>query len=133
MLAGANWSDCGRTASRYADDRAVSGGVCGECSACGVGGGDGAGAAPAGKKRAAGEARGVVNVGFTHDFAQRAGHISVDGHLDRVEDAIRVAQAFGRTLNHGWELTGGGDGVFALGLEWRDAAALEWACRCFER
>src|SRR3984957_13274403 len=36
----------------------------------------GAGAA-AGKKRAGGGARGIVNVGFTHDFVQRAGHISV--------------------------------------------------------
>ena len=82
------------------------------------------GAAPAGKRRAAGEARGVVNVGFTHDFAQRAGHISVDGHLDRVEDAIRVAQAFGRMLNHGWELTGGA--TASLRWDWNGVTPRHW-------
>jgi len=82
------------------------------------------GAAPAGKRRAAGEARGAVNVGFTHDFAQRAGHISVDGHLDRVEDAIRVAQAFGRMLNHGWELTGGA--TASLHWDWNGVTPRHW-------
>jgi AsmA family len=78
----------------------------------------------AAKKRAVSEARGVVNVGFTHDFAQRAGHISVDGHLDRVEDAIRVAQAFGRTLNHGWELTGSANA--SLHWDWNGANSRHW-------
>ena len=82
------------------------------------------GAAPAGKRHAAGEARGVVNVGFTHDFAQRAGHISVDGHLDRVEDAIHVAQAFGRMLNHGWELTGGA--TASLRWDWSAVTPRHW-------
>src|ERR1700722_12879266 len=83
----------------------------------------GAGAA-AGKKRAVGEARGIVNVGFTHDFVQRAGHISVDGHLDRVEDAIHVAQAFGRMLNHGWELTGGA--TASLHWDWNGVTPRHW-------
>jgi len=78
----------------------------------------------AGKKRAASEARGVVNVGFTHDFAQKAGRISVDGHLDRVEDAIRIAQAFGRTLNHGWELTGGANA--SLHWDWNGVTPRHW-------
>ncbi len=77
-----------------------------------------------GKKRAVSEARGVVNVGFTHDFAQRAGHISIDGHLDRAEDGIRVAQAFGRMLNHGWELTGSATG--SLHWDWNGAAPRHW-------
>ena len=81
-------------------------------------------AGAAGKKRAANEARGAVNVGFTHDFDQRAGHITVDGHLDRVEDALRVAQAFGRTLNHGWELTGGA--MASLHWDWNGATPRHW-------
>jgi hypothetical protein len=84
----------------------------------------GAGAAVALKKRAVGEARGVVNVGLTHDFSVRAGHLSVDGHLDRVEDALRVAQAFGRTLNHGWELTGAASA--SLHWDWNGATPRHW-------
>jgi AsmA-like protein len=76
------------------------------------------------KKRGGVEGRGVMNVGFTHDFSQRAGHISVDGHIDRAEDALRVAQAFGRTLNHGWELTGGA--TASLHWDWNSAAPRHW-------
>jgi hypothetical protein len=78
----------------------------------------------AGKKRVPVEGQGVLNVGFTHDFAQRAGHITVDGHLDRVEDALRVAQAFGRTLNHGWELTGAA--TASLHWDWNGATPRHW-------
>jgi AsmA family len=83
-----------------------------------------AGALGAGKKRPVSEARGVVNVGFTHDFAQRAGHITIDGHLDRAEDGIRVAQAFGRMLNHGWELTG--SATASLHWDWNGLAPRHW-------
>ncbi|HUE43135.1 MAG TPA: AsmA family protein [Candidatus Sulfotelmatobacter sp.] len=77
-----------------------------------------------GKKRVLVEGHGVVNVGFTHDFAQRAGHITVDGHLDRMEDGLLVAQAFGRTLNHGWELTGAA--TAALHWDWNGATPRHW-------
>jgi uncharacterized protein involved in outer membrane biogenesis len=76
------------------------------------------------KKRASSEARGVVNVGLTHDFGVRAGHITVDGHLDRVEDGLRVAQVFGRTLNHGWELTGAA--TASLHWDWNGATPRRW-------
>lgn len=76
------------------------------------------------KKRATSEARGAVNVGFTHDFGIRAGHISVEGHVDRVEDALRVAQAFGRTLNHGWVLTG--PATASLHWDWNGATPRHW-------
>jgi hypothetical protein len=77
-----------------------------------------------GKKRPAIESHGVMNVGFTHDFDRRAGHISVEGHTDHVEDALRFAQAFGRTLNHGWELTG--NATAALHWDWSGAAPRHW-------
>jgi AsmA family len=77
-----------------------------------------------GKKRAPVEGHGVVNVGFTHDVALRAGHITVDGYLDRVEDALSVAQAFGRTLNHGWELTGAA--TASLHWDWNGATPRHW-------
>jgi hypothetical protein len=65
-----------------------------------------------------------VNVGFTHDFGVHAGRISVDGHLERVEDALRVAQAFGRTLNHGWEMTGAA--TASLHWDWNGATPRHW-------
>jgi hypothetical protein len=58
------------------------------------------------KKRVAIETRATANITLLHDFDKHAGGISMDGHADRVEDVLRVAQAFGRQLNHGWELTG---------------------------
>ena len=82
------------------------------------------GASPVAKKRGGAEARGVVNVGLTHNFAQRVGHISVDGLVDRAEDALRVAQAFGRTVNHGWELTG--TATASLHWDWNGATPRHW-------
>ncbi len=78
----------------------------------------------ASKRRPGSEPRGTVSVGFTHDFSQRAGHVSVDGHLERVEDALRVAQAFGRTLNHGWELTG--SATASLQWNWNGKTPQRW-------
>jgi hypothetical protein len=60
----------------------------------------------AAKRRAATEARGTVTIGLQHDFARHAGVLSIDGHTDRVEDLLKITEAFGRPLNHGWELTG---------------------------
>jgi AsmA family len=58
------------------------------------------------QRRAAVETRGTVSVGLVHDFEKHAGGVSIDGHVDRVADVLRVAEAFGRPMNHGWELTG---------------------------
>ena len=65
--------------------------------------------------RALNEGRGSVNVGFAHDFGSHVGHISIDGHVERIEDALRVAEAFGRPLNHGWELSGSAGAASAHG------------------
>ncbi|HXT75075.1 MAG TPA: AsmA family protein [Candidatus Eisenbacteria bacterium] len=66
----------------------------------------GASATSVSRRRAAIESRGALNVGLIHDFDKHTGGVSLDGHVDRVEDALRVAEAFGRPLNHGWALTG---------------------------
>jgi hypothetical protein len=67
------------------------------------------------KRRAATE-RSTINVGLVHDFVKRAGALSIDGRVDRVEDMLRLADTFGRPLNHGWELTGPVSGT--LRFEW---------------
>jgi AsmA family len=56
------------------------------------------------KRRAANESR--VSIGLTHDFEKHAGGISIEGHVEKVEDVLKVAAALGRPLNHGWELAG---------------------------
>ncbi len=47
-----------------------------------------------------------MSIGFSHDFARREGGVSIDGRIEKVEDAFKLAESFGRPLNHGWELTG---------------------------
>ncbi len=71
------------------------------------------------KRRAANESRGTVNVGLTHDFEKRAGGVSIDGHVEKVDDVLKLAAAFGRPLNHGWELSGAAGA--ALRWEWSGA------------
>jgi hypothetical protein len=77
------------------------------------------GTATAPRRHAPIESRGAVNVGFAHDFDEHAGHVSVEGHVERVEDILKLAAAFGRPLNHGWELTGAAGA--ALRWEWNNA------------
>jgi hypothetical protein len=74
--------------------------------------------APDAKKRAPAEIRNSVEIGFTHDFDAHAGGISIGGHVEQLADVMKMAAAFGRTLNHGWELTGGANA--ALRWEWKD-------------
>lgn len=69
---------------------------------------------PALKRRTANESRGAVSIGLTHDFETRTGGVSIDGRVERVEDVLKVAAAFGRPLNHGWELAG----AAAADLRW---------------
>ena len=44
---------------------------------------------------------------FRDDFIAGKGSLRVTGKLDDVSDFFKAAAAFGRTLNRGWEITGG--------------------------
>ena len=82
------------------------------------------------KRRTANDGRGVVNLGLTHDFDEHAGRLTIDGHVEKVADVLKVAAAFGRPLNHGWEFAGAAGA--ALRWEWSDSGAarpLEWPDR----
>ena len=81
-------------------------------------------ASAASSRRSSNESRGSVNVDFAHDFELHAGHISINGHVERMEDVLRAAEAFGRSLNHGWEVTGPASA--ALRWEWNGATARRW-------
>lgn len=48
----------------------------------------------------------AVDLTFMQDLKTRAGNISIDGNISKVEDFLKLAASMGRQLNHGWELTG---------------------------
>ena len=58
------------------------------------------------KLRASGESSGEASLMLVHDFASHAGGIGIQGHVDNAEKFLKIAAAFGHTLNHGWDLTG---------------------------
>jgi len=62
-----------------------------------------------------------MEIGFTHDFSKRVGGVSIDGRIENVEDVLRIMSAFGRPMNHGWELTGPVSAE--LHYQWDNAAA----------
>jgi AsmA family/AsmA-like C-terminal region len=65
-----------------------------------------------------------ADFGLVHDLATRSGSITLDGHVLRVEDALKVAAAFGRPLNHGWELTG--DVLAVAHWDWQTGVPPRW-------
>lgn len=62
--------------------------------------------ASAAKRRSAPRTQGALEVGFTHDFSNRAGSLSLQGGVEDVADILKAMSALGRPMNHGWELTG---------------------------
>jgi hypothetical protein len=72
------------------------------------------------KRRTPSEGRGTVNIGFAHDFEERAGRLAIDGHVEKVQDVLKIAAAFGHPLNHGWEFAGAAGA--ALRWEWNSSA-----------
>jgi uncharacterized protein involved in outer membrane biogenesis len=58
------------------------------------------------KRRVAAQMENAADVTFHHDWKSQQGSISIEGQLDRLEDALKISAAFGKPLNHGWEMTG---------------------------
>ena len=73
------------------------------------------------KRRSTAEGKGALEIGFTHDFSNRAGSVSIDGRVESVEDVLRIMSALGRPMNHGWQLTG--PVSTELRYQWDNAAA----------
>lgn len=71
------------------------------------------------KKRAPAEVRSGLEIAFVHDFNAHSGGVSIGGRVERLEDILKIAAAFGRPLNHGWELNGAANA--ALRWDWKDA------------
>jgi len=67
-------------------------------------------------RRHAPDNKSVLDIGISHDLAKRAGSVTLDGRVERVEDALTVLAAFGRPINRGWDLTGAA--AAALRYQW---------------
>lgn len=65
------------------------------------------GATPASfKKRGLTDLRNAADIGFEHNFETCSGALNVEWRVDKIEDLLKLAAAFGRPMNYGWELTG---------------------------
>jgi hypothetical protein len=65
-----------------------------------------AGATRSARRHPLNENVGEVSLAFTHDFSARSGHLGIHGRVDDAGTFLKIASAFGSTLNHGWDLTG---------------------------
>src|SRR6266853_1235987 len=66
----------------------------------------------------------AADLTFVHDLITRAGSISIEGSILRVQDFLRLSAAFGYPLNHGWELTG--QAVAVTKWEWKKPSIRQW-------
>jgi hypothetical protein len=71
-------------------------------------------------KRNITELRNAVDIGFAHNFETRSGALSVEWRVEKIEDLLKLATAFGRELNHGWELAG----ASSASLRWEQKDSL---------
>ncbi|MDP9147133.1 MAG: AsmA family protein [Acidobacteriota bacterium] len=61
---------------------------------------------------------------FAHDFNAQKGTFSLQGHATKSESVLRIASAFGHTLNHGWDLSG--PARADLRREWLHYSTASW-------
>jgi hypothetical protein len=73
------------------------------------------------KRRPGAESRGSIDIALRHDFAKHAGNFSIEGHIDKTEDVLRVLSQVGYPLNRGWQLAGAASA--ALRWEWANPAS----------
>jgi hypothetical protein len=76
------------------------------------------------KRRMATLMENAADITFSQDLTTQAGSISIEAHVQRVEDVLKVAAAFGRPVNHGWELTG--DALAVTRWEWQQPFSGRW-------
>jgi hypothetical protein len=76
------------------------------------------------KRRVPSAMENTADLTLTQDLNSPAGSISVEGSFDKVEDSLKLSAAFGRPLNHGWELTG--QTTVATKWEWQKPFNGRW-------
>jgi hypothetical protein len=76
------------------------------------------------KRRMATLMENAADITLNHDLTTQTGSISIEAHVQKVEDALKVAAGFGRPVNHGWELTG--DALAVTRWEWQQPFHGRW-------
>jgi hypothetical protein len=66
----------------------------------------------------------AADLTFSEDLSTQIGNISIEGHVQKVEDVLKAAAAFGRPVNHGWELTG--EALAVTRWEWQPSLRGQW-------
>src|ERR1700676_3439680 len=66
----------------------------------------------------------AADITLNHDLSTQTGTISIEGHVQKVEEILKAAAAFGRPINHGWELTG--DALAVTRWEWQKNFSGRW-------
>ncbi len=66
----------------------------------------------------------AADITFNQDLSGRVGSISIEGHVQKVEEVLKAAAAFGRPINHGWELTG--DALAVVRWDWQRPLTGHW-------
>jgi uncharacterized protein involved in outer membrane biogenesis len=76
------------------------------------------------KVRAPAESLGDATLTLVHDFSSRSGALVVQGRIDNAEKFLKLAAAFGYTLNHGWDLTG--PARVDIRRQWSSTSLVAW-------
>lgn len=79
------------------------------------------------KRRVAALMENAADVTFSSDLSGQASTISVEGQVEKVEDVLKLAAAFGRPVNHGWELTG--NALAVTQWDWQKSEGGRWTGR----
>jgi len=58
------------------------------------------------KRKPSPQPQSSADLSLVHDFGTQTGFIGIDGHMEKLEQGLKMASALGRQINHGWELTG---------------------------
>ncbi|HKN76833.1 MAG TPA: AsmA family protein [Candidatus Acidoferrum sp.] len=66
----------------------------------------------------------AADITFNQDLNMQTGSISIEGHVQEVEEVLKTAAAFGRPVNHGWELTG--EALAVTRWEWQTSFSGRW-------
>jgi hypothetical protein len=76
------------------------------------------------KRRMATFMENAADITLSHDLTTQTGSLSIEGRAQKVEDVLKAAAAFGKPINHGWELTG--DALAVTRWEWPHLFAGRW-------
>ncbi len=76
------------------------------------------------KRRVASIMENAADLTFTQDLSTNAGNLSVEGNISKIEDFLKLSAALGRSVNHGWELSG--HAIATTQWAWREPFKGSW-------